>query len=134
VNLCNWICKSGATHFPYELLCLIVTLSKPTIPNYPFKQDRFSLFYVMTIGQRIKYSWTKYSCWGNEFGFQSVYNIPEHIVPVFSSLMAPICKFSLLFSINIYFYMEWSIPWCFSNQKTILFRNVLYRDNLNIVK
>jgi hypothetical protein len=28
-------------------------------------------------------SWTKYSLWGNGFGFHSVYNLPEHNVPVF---------------------------------------------------
>ncbi len=32
----------------------------------------------------IIYSWTKYSLWGNGFGFQSVYNLPEHNVPVFT--------------------------------------------------
>ncbi len=35
----------------------------------------------------IIYSWTKYSLWGNGSGFHSVYNLPEHNVPVFSSLM-----------------------------------------------
>ncbi len=31
----------------------------------------------------IIYSWTKYFCWGNGSGFHSVYNLPEHNVPVF---------------------------------------------------
>ena len=74
-----WVCVHFVMLFSSQIYkiswCLYETL---LIENTPAVYNSPCIFIPCII-----YSWTKYSCWGNGSGFHSVYNLPEHNVPVF---------------------------------------------------